>query len=289
MDLNKDKLNKEQNQNQIDKESKIEDEDEEQKIIDKLKGKNNSDFYIYYLIKFIPFEKRKTYLTESEIQSLSYKNALKIEDRNKANYYFSLLKEKNKVISIFLNDKDYNIQTVKLSLFIFNFILSLTINALFFTDEAIYQINQEEGKYSLKTQIARILYSAIISTAINFIIELLAFSHKSIIQLRNYKNFEEAKNEVPHLIKKLKIKYILYFGMIIIFNLIFFYYITAFCAIYSIIQVHMISDSLISFLLSMSYSIIFSLISAIIRITSLKKENKLRHFFYFISWIISLI
>ena len=72
-------------------------------------------------------------------------------------------------------------------------------------------------------------------------------------------------------------------------NILFFYYIIAFCSIYTIIQTHMISDSLISFLLSMSYSLIFSMVSAIIRIFSLKKDNKFRHLLYIISWIISLL
>ena len=49
---------------------------------------------------------------------------------------------------MFLNDKDYNIQSIKIASFIFDFNLALTINALFYNDEAIYQINQEEGSYN---------------------------------------------------------------------------------------------------------------------------------------------
>ena len=265
------------------------DKENEQKIIEKLKTKNNSDYYIYYIIKYISYEKRKIYLSEYEIENLSYKNALQIEDRNRADFYFSLLKEKNKIISIFLNDKDYNIQSVKILIFIFDFSLSLTINALFYNDETIYQINQEEGKYNLELKYAQVIYSAIISVIISSIIELLGFSHKSIIKLRYYKDVQNVENEIPKLIKKLKIKYVLFSCITIIFNIIFFYYISAFCSIYTIIQTHMISDSLISFLLTMSYSLIFSLITSIFRIFSLRKENKFRHFLYIISWIISLI
>ena len=102
------------------------------KKIKELKKKEGIDFYIYNLIKYIDYEKRKNYLSEYEIENLSYKDALQIENRNKSNYYFALLQEKNKIISIFLNEQDYNIYNVKLSLFIFNFNLSMTINALFF-------------------------------------------------------------------------------------------------------------------------------------------------------------
>ena len=258
---------------------------DEQKLIKELKEKNNSDFYIYYLIKNIEKIKRKKYLSQSEMQSLSYKNALEIENRNKSKYYFALLKEKNKLISIFLNDKDYNPQSIKITSFIFNFNLSLTINALFYNDEAIYEINQEEAK----SQISRVIYSAIISALINFIIELLAFTHSNIIKLRYYKEIKDAENEIQNLIKKLKLKYIIYYTMTIFLMVLFFYYITAFCSIYTIIQTNMIIDSLMSFLLTISYSIILSLISAIIRVFSLKKKNKFRHFLYLLSWIISLI
>ena len=261
----------------------------DKKINDDLKNLKGLDLYIFNVIKYIDYEKRKNYLSEYEIENLSYKNALKIENRNKSDYYYALLKEKNKIISIFLNEQDYNIPQVKMSLFIFFFNLSMTINALFFTDEAIHEINQENGSFNLSTQISRVIYSAIISAVINFIVEFLAFSHKSIIKLRTYKDIKDALNEKNNLIKILKLKYILYFGLTIFFNILFLYYITAFCTVYSIIQIHMISDSLMSFLLTMSYSIVLSMISTIIRINSLKKKNKFRHFFYIISWIVSLI
>ena len=288
-------LNKSENIENYLKDSIIPDEinnnkkKEEEKMTKIIKEKNNSDFYIFYLIKYISSENRKTFLSESEIENLSYKNALKIEDRNKSDYYFALLKEKNKIISMLLNDTDYNISIVKVSLFLFNFNLSLTTNALFFDDEAIFEINQDQGYFNLSTQITRILYSTFISSIINYIVEILALSHNDIIKLRNYKDLEEAKKCVPNLIKKLKFKFVLYFGTTIFFNILFFYYISAFCAIYSIIQTHMISDSLMSFLLTMSYSLILSMISSYIRISSLKKENKLRHIFYLISWAVSII
>ena len=285
--LNNSKIDKSNIELDKDKDSK--DSKDEEEIIKKLKEQKNSDFYVYYVIKNIELEKRKTYLSESEIEGLSYKYAMEIEDRNKSNCYFDLLKEKNKIISIFLNDQDYNLQSIKISTFLFDFTLSLTINALFYNDQAIYEINQQKEENSSNTQFSRIIYSAIISGVIGFIIQLFALSHKSIIELRNYKEISEVEAEIPKLIQKLKAKYVIYYAMTILLGILFFYYITAFCAIYLIIQINMISDSAFSFLLTMSYSIILSLISAIIRIFSVHKKSKFRHFLYFISWVISLI
>jgi len=285
--LNNSKIDKSNIELDKDKDSK--DSKDEEEIIKKLKGQKNSDYYVYYVIKNIELEKRKTYLSEYEMEGLSYKDAMEIEDRNKSNCYFDLLKEKNKIISIFLNDQDYNLQSMKISTFLFDFNLSLTINALFYNDQAIYEINQQDKESGYQTEYTRVIYSALISGVIDFIVQLLALSHKSIIELRNYKEISQVEIEIPKLIKKLKAKYVIYYALTIVLDIVFFYYITAFCAIYLIIQTNMISDSAFSFLLTMSYSIILSLISSIIRIFSIHKKSKFRHCLYFISWVLSLI
>ena len=220
---------------------------------------------------------------------MPYKDALEIDNRKQSNYYWSLLKTKNKIISIFLNRDDFNLTIMKISLFILTFNLSFTINALFFDDQAIYEINQENNSYNLKSQISRVIYSAIISTLIGFIAEFFALTDGDLIKIRTKKNYSDAEIYAKELVKKLKIKIIIFYIISIIFNLLFLYYISAFCAIYTIIQTHMISDSLISFLLSISYTLLLTLIPPLIRMKSLKKKNKIMNFLYILSWLISLI
>ena len=82
------------------------------------------------------------YLSESELRFLPYKYAIKIDKRNRTDYFFSLIKENIKLLSACLKGKDYNIHLVKYSLFVFEIIFTLAINALFYNDEAIYEINQ---------------------------------------------------------------------------------------------------------------------------------------------------
>jgi len=205
-------------------------DEDKHKIIDKLR-KKHSNLYLFYVIKYIPFKKRKKYFSESEMENLSYDDALDIENRNKSDIYFSLLREKNKLVSIFLNDEDFNIHTVKIALFIFNFNLSLAVNALFFTDEAIYEINQDEGSFSLSTQISRIVYSAVISIVINYFVELLAFTHNSIIKLRYYEDIKKAGESVPTLLRILKIK-LWYFLLLLYFLILYFCIILQFSVLF---------------------------------------------------------
>ena len=241
------------------------------------------------IIKYIPYGKRKKFLIDDEINNLPYKYALRIDNRDNGQYYWSLLKTKNKIISIFLNRNDFNIVYTKVSLFIFSFNLSFTINALFFNDNAIYIINQEENSYNINTEIARIVNSSIISISISFFVENFTLTQSNIIKLRNIKPNNTDKEFTTKLIKKLKIKFVVFSWVNIIFNLILLYYISAFCAVYSIIQIHMIKDSLMSILLSNLYILLLSLMTATIRIFSLKKENNTRKFLYLMTRILELI
>ena len=188
-----------------------------------------------------------------------------------------------------LNNDDFNISTVKMCLFILTFNLSFTINALFYNDEAIYQINQNKGSNNFNNNIGRIIYSSIISIVIGFIAEYLALTSKNLIELRIKKTYKEAEEFSKKIIKKIKVKCIIFNFITTILNVIFLYYITAFCAVYFTIQVHMISDSLISFLLSISYTLLLTLFPPLIRNISLKKNSKCNRFLYLLSWIISLI
>ena len=178
---------------------------------------------------------------------------------------------------------------MKISIFIVTFNLSFTVNALFYNDEEINKVNQNNGEYDISNEISRVLYSAIISTILSFLAELFSYTSKDFKKIRECKNYKEAETFMSNLSKKLRIKIILFFIIGIILNILFFYYLTAFCFIYSNIQIHMISDSLISFLLSISYTLLLTLIPPILRKFSLSKNNKFRHFIYILSWLISLV
>ena len=77
-----------------------------------------------------------------ELNSLDYKEGIKLDNRNYCEYYASLLKYNHPIFFSFLPYNDYNSKTIKLFLFFFSFSLDLTINALFFTDDAIHKIRQ---------------------------------------------------------------------------------------------------------------------------------------------------
>ena len=128
-------------------------------------------------------------------------------------------------------------------------------------------------------------YSSIITSLINIVVKLLSLTEKNIIDLKNEKsNLIEKKSR---LIKYLLIKFIIFFIFIFSFLILFWYYLSCFCAVYHNTQIHLLKDTLISFGLSLIYPLGLNLLPGIFRIPSLKYKNK--EIFYTLSQIIQLI
>ena len=128
------------------------------------------------------------------------------------------------------------------------------------------------------------LYSTIISSSINFLINLLALSERNIISLKKGKIAEDTK-----IIYYLKIKFILYFTLTLVFLLLFWYYLSCFCAVYKNTQIYLIKDTFISFGFSLLYPIGTSLLPGIFRIPALKSQKQDKKYLYIISQIIQLV
>jgi hypothetical protein len=109
------------------------------------------------------FKSKKANFNDTEMNSFSYQQALKYDNRTYLNYYFSLLKSKNLLIFSFYPNNDYNSTIIKIDLFFFCFALQYTVNALFFNDSTMHKIYEDNGIFNLVYQINQIIYSTIIS------------------------------------------------------------------------------------------------------------------------------
>ena len=224
---------------------------------------------------------------DNELNSLSYENALTIDKRDYINYYFSLLKTKHLILFTFFNNDDYNSKLIKIYLFLFSFSLCLIVNALFFNDSTMHNIYQIDGNYSFINQLPIIFYSSIISLFIITLIKYLSLSEKDIIQLKNENNDIIKKSE--KIIKCLKIKFTLFFILTFLLLILFWYYISCFCAIYRNTQIHLIKDTLTSYALSLLYPFVTNLLPGIFRMPSLRAKNKDKECLYQISKLIQMI
>ena len=227
-------------------------------------------------------------LSNEEKNKLTYKEALKLDQRTFCEYYISLLLTKH--ILLFPFYKDYNSQIIKIDLFFLSFIIYYTVNALFFNDNTMHKIYENEGSFNLEYQLPQIIYSSLISGFLNSFLKLLALSSDDIIKLKrsknNIKNIEGKKGD---LYQKLKIKFLLFFIVGFIFLVFFWFYLSMFGAIYPNTQYHLIKDTLISFGLSLIYPLGIYLLPAILRIRALSDKKIDRKYLYDVSKIIQMI
>ena len=240
-------------------------------------AKINKSLSYYFLIN----KKKILVYTDSELNSLSYEEALKIDKRTYCQYYFSLLKKKQSILFSFYPNKDYNSQIIKIFLFFFFYASDMTINALFFTDDTMHKIYIDSGSFDFYYQIPQIIYSSLISYVINFIIEYLSLSESTIISIKSKTEINlDIKNRV---INCMKIKFCFFFIITLILLLIFWYYISCFCCIYENTQIHLIKDSLLSFAFSSILPFFICLIPGIFRILALNSKKSDKSYIYKLS------
>jgi len=241
------------------------------------KSDDNNNFYNY---------------NDTELNSLSYEEAKKMDKRTYIQYYISLIKINHLLLFSFYPNKDYNSQLIKKFLFFFFFASHITINAFFYNDSTMHQIYEEKGTFNFIYQMPKIIYSSLISSVISVLIKYLSLSEKEIIAIKQEKKKYSKKNgnkSIKDLFKKIKIKFTFFFIVTPFFLFLFWYYITCFCGVYENTQVHLIKESIISFTMSLIYPFFISLLPGIFRIIALKDEKKKRELLYKFSKLLQLI
>ena len=148
----------------------------------------------------------------------------------------------------------------------------------------MHKIYEDEGRFNFIYKIPNILYSSIITYVIISIIKYLSLTEKNILELKNSE--KDINKKKLQLIKYLVIKFITFFILLFSFLILFWYYLSCFCAIYKNTQLHLLKDSIISYGLSMIYPLGLNLIPGIFRIPALKNKKEL---LYRMSKIIQLI
>ena len=279
------KKNKIKNKNNMNKINKIITDNSnmiDNKKKSKIKLKKNNEMKILKKLKNDNYQ-----LNDSELNSLSYKDALKIDKRDYLFFYLSLLKTKQILIFTFCLKSDYNSQSIKILLFLFSFSLFYSVNALFFTDSTMHQIYIDHGINNYIYQLPQIIYSSIISNLIENLIFYLSLTEDNIIELRQ--NNKVVKENIIQFFKCYKIKLIFFFIFDLLFLGIFWFYISIFCAVYTNTQICLLEDTIISLITSFAFQFFINLIPGMFRILALKAQDKDREYIYKISQLLQII
>ena len=184
---------------------------------------------------------------------------------------------------------NYNLLSIKISLFLISFSLYFTINGFFFTDETMHNVYKNNGIFDFIFQIQQMLYSTMVCAVINKILKQLSLSEVNILEIKQQTTFKKVLMKSKTIEKYIKTKFIIYFILSTLFLAFFWYFISCFCIIYNNTQIILIEDTLISFGLSMIYPFFLNLIPGFFRIPALRNKNQNKKCMYKFSQIVSMI
>ena len=210
---------------------------------------------------------------DNELNSLEYKQALVMDQRSFTQFYVSLLKTKHSLFAIFTKT-DYNSRIVKIFLMVFNFCLSFAVNALFFSDETMHKILLDEGDFDLIYQLPQIIYSAIICFILQTMLEFLALSEDQVLRVKREKILRHLPKTVENVLGTLRVLFVSFFVISFVLLMLFWYYVTCFCAVYSNTQYHLIKDSIIGFGSSLLTPFAINVIPGFLRTFGLKNKKE---------------
>ena len=213
-------------------------------------------------------------MDDFEINRLSYLQAMQYDNRTYFQYYWSVLKMGHIILFTILPNNDYNSIIIKICLFLFSFGLYYTINALFFTNSTMHQIYIDEGKFKIIYQIPHIIYTTIISSAINALMKWLSLTENYVMSFKLKYNRKDLDRKLQEMKKCIIKKFILFFLISYIFLTFFWFYTSCFCTVYRNTQIFLMLDTLSSFGLGLLYPIGYYLIPGIFRMIALKSKNK---------------
>ncbi len=224
--------------------------------------------------------KEKKY-NDNEINYLNYQEAIIIDRRTYIDYYMSLLKRKQSIIFTFYINDDYNSRCMKICLFLFSFVVYYSVNTLFFDDKTMHKIYEDNGEYKLLYRLPIIICSDILTKFFSLLLfELLMNFQDNFIELKIYLNSSEKiliKNDIkthkrtiknkPNIISKspdkkpmdnkinkadkgknIKKSFLfkrkIFYIIIIVFNIIGWYYVSCFFSVFENTQKHLFRDFL---------------------------------------------
>ena len=237
---------------------------------------NNNNFIIKLNNNYSFKEKdMKEYLSLSPDEMDFYK-VLKKDKRTFCVFLINNIVKKQMIVETFFIVEEtipIYLKIILLTLYLDLYFLGV---ALFFTPTDIsmyYHLNKKDYlKFHFKYFTYRIAISLTITTIIRYLMELFfanKASIKSIIK-REKENEKELKSEMNKLIKSIKIRYIIFIILNIIFKIFSWYYISSFYNAYPNTKYFWIILSLVTILVAQIISICFAFLEACLRFIAIK-------------------
>ena len=249
------------------------------------KGNNEIDKNIigFNLININLNNIHKEYIPENShhiLNNYTFEEAIKYDMRSICAIFYIFLLSKEPICHAFLYKSPFELFPLRICFLIFIVSSDLALNAFFYLDDKIskkYKSAQNLFLFAFSSNITIILLSTLIgflfmtlftnlSNSTIAIRDIFRKEEKNLKKNKHYIVTEERKKEIISEIKKIlnkhKIKIIILIILEIIFILFFWYYVTAFCHVFSCTQTSWLFDSFLSILSRLVIILLSSLLFA---------------------------
>ena len=172
-------------------------------------------------------------------------------------------------IFTFYTSIDRNLRVVKIGLFILFVSFYFAFTALFFNDSIMRKIYIYRGNTDAAVHVPNIILSSLCCIIMNFLFNFVSLSDRDMIRAKK----ESDKKKVDKIKTWIKIKTFILLGISTILIGLFWYYVSAFCAVFNNSQGHYFINVLVAFVVCNIWPFVTSLIPAALRKYGLERNS----------------
>ena len=192
--------------------------------------------------------------------------------------YWSILKRDQLILFTFVSRNDFNLFYVKIAKFLFTILTLMTMNAFLYADKSIHKLYLNGVKYDFGQQALQIFLSIVITHVMEILLCFLTLTDRYIYEIKILPRKEINKVGMFDILQKIRIKLFIFFIAFFVISLFYWYFISAFCAVYHNTQGLYILDCVLSFIFFSIDPFIIYAIVAYLRFLSLTrfKQKKVK-------------
>ena len=197
-------------------------------------------------------ENKQKNLDNFELNNLGFEDACNLDKRSCLKTYWSILLREHIALLTILARNDYNLFNVKIERFLITFCVDSTMNGLFFVHESMQRKYRENKDMTFAEKLPQFLFTILVSHALEVLLCFLGMTDVHVYEIKALPTQEKKKGEkVMEILSKIKRKLTAFYSVTFILFLFFWYFISAFCAVYQNTQTIFLRDSIISFAISL--------------------------------------
>ena len=217
----------------------------------------------------------KKNLDNFELNNLDYDDACKIDNRTCCKIYLSVLMREHIALNTFISTNDYNLFYVKIEKFLILFCVDMTMNGLFFVHETMHRKYTQGENFTFVQKLPQLLFTLIVAHILEVILCFLGMTDTHVYEIKGLPKKERKDGQkIVDILSCVKRKMVGFFSFTFLLFLFFWYFISAFCAVYQNTQKIFLRDAFISFATSLIDPFIIYGFTTLLRCISISKLCK---------------